>query len=405
MDLDEIARAYVRLALALATHDEGYVDLYFGPPELRYGSNQHVGDLESIQAQAQRLLEQLSDLQTGLADLPSENNRAHWLAGQLRALIGRIDIVQGATQPFDEETCTLYGLIAPKYDDKVFAEVLDRVDRLLPGRGRLHERYRSFRERFRVQPQYLATTMDAALSFARKKTLAECGVEPNEQLSVEYVTSRPWSGYLWYRGGYASTLQLNTDAPLRVSDILELACHEAYPGHHVQFCLADQILFRERGWVEFTVSTLFTPRRLFYDGCATYGVHLVLPGDERQQFEREVLFPCAGLDPTSAFEFHAVRAVTQPLWETSVEAGRRFLDGLMDEGTCLTWLQRYGLLSQEGAEMHIAFYKRYRTAYVQYVLGKEIVRRAVEERGESPDSPKERWERFRSLMLSPGLPR
>ncbi|HWV61520.1 MAG TPA: hypothetical protein VN034_12730, partial [Sphingopyxis sp.] len=33
--LDEIAAAYLRLSLEIGTHEPGYIDAYYGPPELK----------------------------------------------------------------------------------------------------------------------------------------------------------------------------------------------------------------------------------------------------------------------------------------------------------------------------------------------------------------------------------
>ena len=57
---------------------------------------------------------------------------------------------------------------------------------------------------------------------------------------------------------------------------------------------------RERGFVEFTVYPLFSPQSLIAEGTANYGVELAFPGDTRWQWERDNLFPLAGLDPATA---------------------------------------------------------------------------------------------------------
>ena len=47
---------------------------------------------------------------------------------------------------------------------------------------------------------------------------------------------------------------------------------------------------------EFTISPLFCPQSLLNEGAANFGIDVAFPGDERLVFERDVLYPLAGLD-------------------------------------------------------------------------------------------------------------
>ena len=69
---------------------------------------------------------------------------------------------------------------------------------------------------------------------------------------------------------------------------------------------------RDRGWVEFTVYPLFSPQSLIAEGTANFGIEVAFPGDERVAFEREVLFPLAGLDPARADDYYARARARRP---------------------------------------------------------------------------------------------
>ena len=116
--------------------------------------------------------------------------------------------------------------------------------------------------------------------------------------------SKSWSGYNWYQGNYRSLIQVNTDLPIYIDRAIDLACHEGYPGHHVYNALLEKHLVRDRGWVEFSVYPLFSPQSLIAEGTANYGIEVAFPGDERLAFERDVLFPLAGLDPSRRDEYY-----------------------------------------------------------------------------------------------------
>ena len=57
---------------------------------------------------------------------------------------------------------------------------------------------------------------------------------------------------------------------------------------------------------------LFSPQSLIAEGTANYGIEVAFPGDERLAFEREVLFPAAGLDPARADEYYDVQRSGRP---------------------------------------------------------------------------------------------
>jgi len=107
---------------------------------------------------------------------------------------------------------------------------------------------------------------------------------------------------------------VNTDLPVRLSRAVDLGCHEGYPGHHVLNVLLEQRLTRARGWVEFSVYPLYSPQSLIAEGSANYGIALAFPGQAKTDFERDKLYPLAGLDPKTAAAYGAVGlAVADPV--------------------------------------------------------------------------------------------
>ena len=62
-------------------------------------------------------------------------------------------------------------------------------------------------------------------------------------------------------------------------------------------------LVRGRGWVELSVYPLFSPQSLIAEGSANFGIDMAFPSTERTAFERDSLFPLAGLNPAIAERF------------------------------------------------------------------------------------------------------
>jgi hypothetical protein len=401
--LDSSAESYVSLVLALGQHDPDYVDAYYGPDAWRDEAKARKWPLTEIQREAFRLMAALNRL-----DLHREEEmvrlRQSYLVHQLQALATKAEMLGGRTLTFDQESKALYDAVAPTYSEDHFKEVLDRLDKLLPGQGPLPGRYEEFRKEFRVPPDRLDAVFTAAIEEARRRTKQHIALPANESFTVEYVTDKPWSAYNWYKGSARSVIQVNTSLPIYIDRAVDLAAHEGYPGHHVYNALLEQHLVKERGWVEFTVYPLFSPQSLIAEGSANYGIQVAFPGEEQVDFERNVLFPLAGLNPQRAGIYHDVLEVISQLDYAGNEAGRRYLNREIDAKEAALWLTRYALTSPERAAQRIQFMDKYRSYIINYNLGRDLVRKYVEAREGSSSSPDSRWSAFATLLSSPRLP-
>ena len=243
---------------------------------------------------------------------------------------------------------------------------------------------------------------ELAIAECRRRTLEHVELPAGESFTVEYVTDKSWSGYNWYQGNFRSLIQVNTDLPIYIDRAIDLACHEGYPGHHVYNVLLERHLVRERGWPEFSVYALFSPQSLIAEGTANYGIEVAFPGAERLVFEREVLFPAAGLDPTRAAGYYQVQTLVGQLDYAGNEAARRYLNGEIDRAAATDWLTRYAMMAPERAEQRTRFFDQYRSYVINYNLGKDLVATFVETR--SGGRAQNRWAAFAGLLASPRLP-
>src|SRR5207237_1384657 len=180
---------------------------YHGPVAWQAQARAERTTLADIRARARALTDSLVAHTPDRAD--DERERRAFLVRQLRAVASRIDVLQGARPPFDEEARLLFGLE--------------------PG-GRAAED---------------ADAIRAALERA-----------------------------------------------------LDLACHEAYPGHHTIDVLLDARFGGRRP--ELLVQPLFSPQSLLHEAAASLAPSLAFPDADRAAFERDALFPIARLDRSRA---------------------------------------------------------------------------------------------------------
>jgi hypothetical protein len=168
--------------------------------------------------------------------------------------------------------------------------------------------------------------------------------------------------------------------------------------------MLEKHLVKERGWVEFTVYPLFSPQSLIAEGTANFGIEVAFPGRERVDYERSVLFPAAGLDPSRAADYYEVQVMVEQLAYAGNEAARRYLNGEIDAAKAAAFLERYALMPRDRARQRVTFFDQYRSYVINYNLGKDMVRRFIESRGGTAANPARRWEEFEKLIASPRLP-
>ncbi len=401
--LNRVAESYVQLVLALGQHDPDYVDAYYGPDEWSRNAATEQISLNGIKKRAGTLLSQLAR-----EPAPPSNAmlrlRYDYLIAQLRAVVARVGFVEGTRLSFDDESMVLYDAVAPVTHRRDFERVLRDLDDELPGRGDIQGRLVVFQSRFVVRTDRLEQVFAAAIDACREQTAMHIDLPDEESFTVEYVTGKPWSGYNWYQGNFRSVIQVNTDFPIYIDRALDLACHEGYPGHHVYNVLLEKHLTQDRGWVEFTVYPLFSPQSLIAEGSANYGIEVAFPGARRIDFERETLFPLAGLDGAEAERYARVMQLLDRLDYAGNEAARGYLDGEMSRDDTVDWLTRFNLMTTERATQRVDFFDRYRSYVINYNLGQDLVRDYVERELADGALDADRWNRFAELLSSPRLP-
>jgi hypothetical protein len=330
--------------------------------------------------------------------------RHRYILRQLQSLVARVDMLGGKKMTFDEESEALYDAVAPSYTDEHFKEILDELDAALPGKGGVPGRFEAYRTGFVIPAEKLDRVFTAAIEESRKRTAGRIALPDGESFTVEYVTGKSWSGYNWFKGNFHSLIQVNTDLPITVDRAVDLASHEGYPGHHVYNSLLETHLVRGRKWMEFTVYPLFSPQSLIAEGTANFGIEMAFPGEERVEFEREVLFPLAGFPGSGAAEYYRIHELFLKLAHAGNEAARKYLDGECTREKAVEYLMSYALMSRDRALQRTKFFDKYRSYVINYNLGQEMVKRYIESAGGGPRKPDLRWKIFEELISSPRLP-
>ncbi len=389
-ELDAVAEAYVKLALAVGRHDVNYVDAYYGPPEWQREANE--GEPRPVSELLARGRELLGRVRSAPA-----SDRREFLEKQLAAAEGFLRRVSGERMSLTEEARVLYDVEPPAHTVAEFEPARRAIEALLPGPGLLEERVTAFRRRFFAPKEKLADVVRSCLQIARERTVARMPLPQGETFRVSFVQQKPWSAYNWYQGDLSSRIEINTDLPAELPGLFRTVSHEGYPGHHTYNVLLEDRLVRGKGWKEFTVGPLYAPHALLSEGLAEVGPSVILTDAEMLEVLRSRLAPIAGLEKEDFARYAELVRALEPLKYVRGEAARMLLDEGKGDDEVAAFIERYGLETPERARKALDFARTYRAYVFNYTAGEDLVRAYI---GEGAD----RAERFFGVLQRPATP-
>ena len=398
--LNRIATDFVHLTLEAGEREPGYVDAYYGPKDWEAAAKANPRPVSVLRKTADQLWADLAKVSD--KDLaPDERRRKLFLKGQIKAAQTRLAMIAGDKFSFEDEAEGLFGVRPVIKPLKSYDPILARIDKLVPGKGDLAARVDAFQNRYVIPTDKVEAVMQAGIAACKAKTEEHIKLPAGERFDMAFVTKKPWSGYNWYKGGAHSLIQINTDLPIYISRALDLGCHEGYPGHHVLNALLEEKLTKEKGWVEFSVYPLYSPQSFIAEGSANFGIELAFPGQAKTEFERDKLYPLAGLDPKTAKAYGELQDAKAALSSAGNTIAALYLSGKMTKEQAVQALMKYTLYSRGGAEKRVSFIEAYRSYVINYNIGQDMVRDHVYRAGKTQDA---RWAAMERVISEPTTP-
>jgi hypothetical protein len=354
---NEVVERYLRLGLQLERHVEGIVDSYFGPPELKAAVDaEPPAEPRALVAEAEALFDEVGD---------------GWIRDQLLGVRTYAGVLAGESRAYADEVEGCYGVRPTHTDEAVFEAAHEQLDSLLPGSGTLADRYTRWQESIGVPTEQLERTMAAAIEEARTQTRRLFGLPDGEDVTLEIVRDVPWLAFCEYLGELRSHISVNVDLPMSALELLVIAMHETYPGHHAERCNKEQALVRGRGMLEETLVLVPTPQSLITEGIAVVAPLLLLEGDGASGLVEVLRDAGIELDLPHAL---AVRRAHEPCGWAEVNAALMLHEDEADEADVSAYLQRWALMTPEVAAHVIRFCKEptSRTYILTYHAGQEL---------------------------------
>lgn len=370
-----VAERYLRLGLQLGRHADGIVDAYYGPPELAAAvAAEPPVEPRVLVSTAEALLDELED---------------GWLRDQVAGLRTYAGVLAGESISYADEVEGCYGVRPPFTDESIFTAAHERLEELLPGVGSLADRHQRWEASIRVPAELVEGTVTAVVEEARAWTRRLVELPDGEGVEVETVRDEPWMAFCEYLGNLRSRISVNVDLPLSGIELLVLATHETYAGHHAERAIKEHLLVRGRGLLEETIVMVPTPQSLVSEGIAGLAPSMVLEGggDALWQVVRD-----AGVELDLSHAL-AVREALEPCRWAEVNAALMLHEDGASEAEVGAYLERWALMTPQLAAHLVRFFgeETSRTYVLTYPAGQELCRSFV------ADEP----ERFRRLLSEP----
>src|SRR5579859_2201452 len=304
-----------------------FVDYYYGPPEWK----------AAVEHEAETPAPDLVQAATTLLDtLPAqgfEEHRALYLSKQVIALETVCRKLNGETFTLEDEVQKCFDIRPTWTPETRFEEAHTLYDEVLPGGGSIFERLQAFRQHYNLASEKASLIVDfmrQAMHEARRRVLSFIDLPQGEEVELDIVSDKVFGGENWYLGNYRSRVELNTDLPTNMRWLMDLVCHEGYPGHHTEFVMKERSLYHERGYIEQAISPIICLQSVISEGIATSAYDLVFTDAGSEQWAREHLYPAAGIEPLD-IDLEKFRRANELM--EGIEGNARFMlsDGRPDD--------------------------------------------------------------------------
>jgi hypothetical protein len=349
--------AYLLLGLRLGRHVDGLVDAYYGPEELRRQVDaEPVAEPAALVEDADALLAQLEDA---------------WLRDQALGLRTYAGVLAGEKLSYSDEVEGCYGVRPERVTTDVYAAAHERLDSLLLGSAPLAERYEAWRANNSVAPDLIMPVFRDVVAELRTRTAELLELPAGEEVVVEEVRDEPWWAFTYYLGALRSRVVVNLDVKATCDDVVEVAAHEVYPGHHTEHSVKEQLFIRDRGRLEESIQLVPTPAALLQEGLAETAPTIVLDGDVPQRLVEILRRHGLEYDYEQA---RAVREARRALRRIGLDAALMIHEDGASVEEAEAYVRRWSLVTPEQAAHSVRFVvdPTWRAYVINYSAGREL---------------------------------
>ncbi|TES98482.1 MAG: hypothetical protein E3J90_05790 [Promethearchaeota archaeon] len=277
--LSKFGEDFLLLALRIDKHIKGYVDFYFGPEKLRQiVDNGPITSPNTLLNDSNNLIKQL-----GAQGYNKERER--YIEKLVVAMKTSIEILIGSEISVKDQFTRLYDVYLQPAKESELDNLKEEFEDAYRGSGNLKDRMNKLRTTRKVPESKVFKFFKKAVDITEKQT-KELFIDllpKNERIIIDVVNSsekEKYSCYNWYLGKYISRIEVNPNYQMYWTSFLKYSSHEAYPGHHTEFVVKEERLYRELNQFEHSLLILHSPKLVISEGIANKAISILFSNQE-----------------------------------------------------------------------------------------------------------------------------
>ncbi|MHA2049935.1 MAG: hypothetical protein ACW986_09995 [Promethearchaeota archaeon] len=391
--LDEFGKNYLLLGLRIGKLIDGYVESYYGPPELK-----EIVDKENPYS-PKNLLSICNGLQQDLPNQGFTDIRIKLLNKMLGAMETSLNVANGKNIPYLEQINRFYDIKPELVDDSIFYKAAEKLDEFYSGSGSLSDCINGLEKQCAIPAERIEETYNHAFQIVqtRTKELFPDLLPNDEEINVKIVKNQYWSADAIYLGNFKSQIEINADISINWTIILILATHEGYPGHHTEMSVKEKSLYLEKQQFEHSLVSYQVPKMTVSEGIAETAIDVLFSPIEAVTIGLEEICP----NPET--EYHLDALIANFNAEGAYAAMKNYLafhahvNGWSDE-RLLKYGLDFGIFSENVIKSLLKFiHDPIGSTYAfTYHIGKMLIKKKYGERPSPAD--------FKQLLTSQFLP-
>jgi hypothetical protein len=392
---------YILLAFRIdkvvhSTYGSRFVESYYGPPEWRSKAKAEP------EMNATDLVLQVILLADALPAQGFAENRAIYLSKHVKAMETLCRKLSGESFSLEQEARDCLDISPIWTPEEQFEQAHTLYEMVLPGTGSLAERLQLHKTTIaypQEQADALTQFIDLAFAEARKRTCTFIEFPEGETIDMQYFPEWKYDAAAYYEGNYRTNIIMNVAATgTYISRLLDhKVCHEAYPGHHTEYVLKEQHLYRQQGYIEQTICLTLCPQCVIQEGIAMLAHEMIFAEGEAEEWVVEHIYrPLQkDVDARVLLRLRQASEMLNSVWDNAA----MLLDEGRPEEEVARYIARYMLYTEDKAAKMVTSLKApmaglYNLAYVR---GPQLMRPWLQ----GPDRSSV-FRRFLTEQITPG---
>lgn len=315
-----------------------------------------------------------------------------------------IEILDGVKIPFKEQFLGLYDVTLQPVNESELDNLKEEFSEAYGRLGTLEESMNALRIRRKVPENKVFTLFKKALNITKKRTkeLFADLLPKKEEIFIKLVKNTnsddlKWPYYEWYLGNFRSRLEINPSYNMYWTAFLSGAAHEGYPGHHTEFSVKEQRLYRELNQFEHSILMLKSPKLIISEGIAEIAANVLFSYRDRAEIGLQNFCSDSSNEDSIdvlAMQYKAKRKQSLLWYNLAYHA---LIDEWSEENL-IRYANSYEIFNQKDIRnlLKLISSPTYSTTAFSYNLGSNLIKNKY---GEFPSV-----KNFRNLLVNPILP-